>query len=567
MSRVGARRSGGFWTISILGLVLLEGPWMAQAQPPSSTGAAATVQRFEIPASSLADALIAFGMQSGLQVSFARETVAGLDSQGLKGDYGSEEALNELLQGTNLEYSLVNGSTTVIIRHGQLKGGEQRSFRTSRVTFLTLFLGLVTGVHSVEVGVSDPVAVVELYLDGRQVASITQPPWVFRCDLGESLAPHRLEAVAIDQRGEDVDRARQWVNLPRSRAEAALVLEEGGESVRLVWESMEGQQIEQARVTLDGQPLTATAGGRYRLPPHDARYPHVLEARVEFAGGLIANAEMAFGGQLGTAVSTELTAVPLSHKRRRTLPAVSDLGGLLTAAEEPAEVVAVDAAGGELVVVIDQGAHLGLGGLGLLMHNAPVTVRKHAEHLKPDERVRILSTAPARLATVEVPFELFPISQPFTSADGPIDNLITHVKVPASAATGRISDAVAVAAVAAAAGGRPRAVVLVVGREYPDGSRFSAKEVLAFLDVLGVPLHVWSTGRIERGRRSEDRVPLSHATPWGRARDISSLARLRDAVAALRRSLDSQFTAWIKGDHLPQEILVSSRDERFEKAN
>ena len=45
------------------------------------------------------------------------------------------------------------------------------------IELITLFLGLLTGPHPVELAVGDAVATVELSLDGRQVARLEGPPW------------------------------------------------------------------------------------------------------------------------------------------------------------------------------------------------------------------------------------------------------------------------------------------------------------------------------------------------------------------------------------------------------
>ena len=44
------------------------------------------------------------------------------------------------------------------------------------VEFLTLFLGLYTGVHTVELNVVGEVAQIEVRLDGHTVATLTEPP-------------------------------------------------------------------------------------------------------------------------------------------------------------------------------------------------------------------------------------------------------------------------------------------------------------------------------------------------------------------------------------------------------
>ena len=45
------------------------------------------------------------------------------------------------------------------------------------VTFLTFFLGLTVGVHSVEVAVDRSVAAVELRFDGELRATLERTPW------------------------------------------------------------------------------------------------------------------------------------------------------------------------------------------------------------------------------------------------------------------------------------------------------------------------------------------------------------------------------------------------------
>ncbi|WP_187775733.1 TonB-dependent receptor [Luteimonas suaedae] len=105
---------------SVLTAALLALPPFVQAQAPEGRAPGdsrpAAVHHFRIPASSLAEALTAFAMQSGLQVSFTRDTVRGLRAPELDGDYAPTEALEFLLQGTSLDYAFVNESTIVIRR-------------------------------------------------------------------------------------------------------------------------------------------------------------------------------------------------------------------------------------------------------------------------------------------------------------------------------------------------------------------------------------------------------------------------------------------------------------------
>src|SRR5204862_251421 len=86
--------------------------------------------------------------------------------------------------------------------------------------FLTLFLGLIAGVHPVAVSVTAPVSVVEVELDGAVAGRARSAPWTVSVDFGPDLAPHELVARGLDAEGHEVSRARQWINLPRSPASA-----------------------------------------------------------------------------------------------------------------------------------------------------------------------------------------------------------------------------------------------------------------------------------------------------------------------------------------------------------
>ncbi|MCP4205355.1 MAG: hypothetical protein GY769_25875, partial [bacterium] len=95
------------------------------------------------------------------------------------------------------------------------------------IVFVTLFLGLVFGPQSISVIVGDEVDRVEIVVDGLRVAELADAPWSLEWDFGEDLAPRELEAVAFDAEGEEIGRARQWLNLPRQPAEAAILVRGG----------------------------------------------------------------------------------------------------------------------------------------------------------------------------------------------------------------------------------------------------------------------------------------------------------------------------------------------------
>ena len=162
--------------------------------------------------------------------------------------------------------------------------------------------------------------------------------------------------------------------------------------------------------------------------------------------------------------------------------------------------------------------------------------------------------------------KLFTLSQPFTSDQGDLAWLLTRVSVPEATGNRRVTDALAVAGIEAATGGRPRAVILVLGHDATDTSAYQVEEVRQFLRDLRVPLWIWWTGRPSAVTVSEGRRPVRVDTVWGKAIDISSFNRIEQAVTELRKSLDRQHTVWVQGSHLPHRIELTSKATRAEFA-
>ena len=109
------------------------------------------------------------------------------------------------------------------------------------LAFVSIFLGLVSGVRPVELAVGKEVAAVEIRLDGRMLGRLRGEPWQIDVDFGPTPEPHHLEAAGFDASGMEIARTLQRVNLQRSLAEAALLLEPGsggkGRFARLTWQS------------------------------------------------------------------------------------------------------------------------------------------------------------------------------------------------------------------------------------------------------------------------------------------------------------------------------------------
>lgn len=132
------QRHRGIWLAALmattaLGLAIPVG--IAQAQ----TAGQSAERAFDIPAQPLADALIQFARQAGLQVSAETGLVANRRTAGVKGTMGTDLALATLLSGTGLAYR-INGSM-VAIGPGAAAGGETDGSITLDTVSVTATLG------------------------------------------------------------------------------------------------------------------------------------------------------------------------------------------------------------------------------------------------------------------------------------------------------------------------------------------------------------------------------------------------------------------------------------------
>lgn len=112
------------------------------------------------------------------------------------------------------------------------------------LAFLTLLLGIVSGLREVVLTVPENARSVEIFLDGERVGLLRSPPWELKVDFGPLPAPHHLDAVARDGRDTEIGRVRQLVNLPRPEQVSSLALLPGsggsGRLARLDLESVVG---------------------------------------------------------------------------------------------------------------------------------------------------------------------------------------------------------------------------------------------------------------------------------------------------------------------------------------
>src|SRR4051812_30352789 len=421
------------------------------------------------------------------------------------------------------------------------------------IAFVTLLLGLISGVYPIEVTVGGSVTAVEYRLDGALVARRDGPPWVARVDLGSALRPRNLTVVALGAGGEEIARATQWLNLPRPPAEVEIVLEKAAEGAprvaQLAWQSVSGVKPASLGLTLDGVPLKVDDGGRSLLPAVNLKTLHVLTAELWFPPGLLARKDVAFGGEYGSTVSTELTAGPLRVRGAAALPAPAGLQDWFTVEGQPAVAAAVEDGPGKLIVVRVPGPQEIFDKLVTPLRRPTLPALRPMMRLGAEDHTRFLSLSSNAFKSSKIPAELFDMSTELTYADGGLFGLLTSTRLfkQAKGPALRIADAVAVAGLQAAADNRRRVVVLVLGGNVKDSSHYRPETVRAYLESVHVPLFVWNLyGADTPGTRS-----------WGGGEDVSTLEKLGQAVDRLRQDLDSQRIVWLEGRHLPQSIALT----------
>ncbi|HEV7504706.1 MAG TPA: hypothetical protein VGS07_07335 [Thermoanaerobaculia bacterium] len=422
------------------------------------------------------------------------------------------------------------------------------------IAFVTLLLGLISGVYPIEVKVGESVTAVEYRLDGVLVERREGPPWVARVDLGTGLRPRVLSVHAFDAGGQEIAHATQWLNLPRPPAEVEIVLEKdpqgGPTAAQLTWQSVNGVRPATIGLTLDGKPLKVDGNGRALLPKADLKLLHVLTAELWFPPGVLARKDVAFGGEYGSDVSTELTAVPVRLRSGAALPAPEGLQEWFTAAGQPASAVAVEDGPGKVIVVrVPTGREVLDELVPRVRRATALPALRQKMPLGKEDSVRFLSLSGNRFRSSKIPSELFDMSTELTATDGGLFWLLSNSRPPkeAKGPARRIADAVAVAGLQATAANRRRAVVLVLGGNVTDSSHYDPEAVRRYLESVHVPLFIWYLyGAQTPGAKS-----------WSGGEDISTLDRLEQATARLRTALDSQRIVWLDGRHLPQSIALT----------
>jgi len=422
------------------------------------------------------------------------------------------------------------------------------------VEFLSLFLNLVCCMQTVSVGVDGPVAAVEIRLDGSAIGTIKGPPWTMDCDLGQSLMPHLLEAVAFDAEGNELSMASQRINVPRAPAEVRILLERdqaGRPSAgRVMYDSALALKAKRVMIRMDDLPLMGDENNRFTLPEYDAGLIHVLSAEVTFGHQLSARTQLAFGGLYGSDIRTDLTAVPVvtTNDRKWTPP---EFEKVLVADGEPCKVVAVENNGVQIFMVQQAGALHRLRQLARMVDSR--NLEGFPRHLLVDgasqdpteDVLHIVTTEPEMISTGTRKIILFPSVGPLTLNRRSMPWVVTHARIPrAPEAPEHLADAVASATVTAAATTSPRAVLLVLADGLSDEGLFHPNEVREYASAMRVPLFVWSVSG------------LNEAGEWGTYVDVSSPKEMSDAAKRLLTSVRRQNIVWVEGNYLPNQIQI-----------
>ena len=424
------------------------------------------------------------------------------------------------------------------------------------IAFQTLFLGLVFGTGSVRLMVSPPVVTAEVLLDGGLVGTVHGEPWEIACVFGSAPLPHELVAVGKDADGREVSRVRQWINLPRATAEARILVEQGGKgkptTARLAWKTIDSATPKRFDVALDGREVSVKDPERIELPGVDLATPHFLSAEVVFAN-VVVRAEAAFGGDIETSATSELTAIPVVLRPGEQMPPVEAMQGWFLKGGRRIPVVAVEEGHSDAIVVFDQdsfGRFRGITPSNFRIISASTEIP--AQESQGGNRLYGLWAIPRQgrgPSGSKETWELFPMIGPLDTDANELRTLIFRFRFPkGTSAQQQLANAVATAGMYATSLSHRRAVVLVVGETPPDASTISAEAARAYLESLNVPLFVWTPER----RIAEMSLP-----GWGLPHDVSTDVQLQGAMSRLQNALKAQRVVWLAGSHLPQSVTLA----------
>jgi hypothetical protein len=409
------------------------------------------------------------------------------------------------------------------------------------LTFLSLFLGLVSGWQVVDLHAGPEVRSVRVVVDGAVVETFESRPFRGPVDIGPGLKPREMVAIGFDAKGVEIARATQLLNVPRRQGEVEIVFE--GSSLRLKASHRLHAPVERVMVRLDGKKIATGRDLRnVSLPKLDPAMPHVVAVDAEFTDGFVAKREAVVDAATGysDASIAELTPISFTQDAGARKLDLKKIEGCFQQRDGAARVSGVDDKPPVVIFVKDPDSTQAAEQLqNMTAGRGRIAVDKMRRSLQ------LLHAAEPRvfwpldsLHTAEGE----PVVQAFDAAtftDEIANDMLWLVRRPRSSVPERdlpprhYADAVATAAISASAEGRRRAVVLVLaGGE--DASHYSPEEVQQYLRSIGVPLFVWSLA-------SDPKVTEG----WDNVDDIITLEGFVAAVKKLNDALAVQRIAWV----------------------
>jgi hypothetical protein len=247
--------------------------------------------------------------------------------------------------------------------------------------------------------------------------------------------------------------------------------------------------------------------------------------------------------------------VPISLDEIEEVPAAAELDGWFVAGGKPLRVTAVEVDRGRLVIVRDPTTQ------DLLVELLDERKRR-AKRNRKRGRTRSLDEVGEQVEIrVMVPEPVAPQGRHrrtllFPYGEKEFDGQKGILKAAAAPRNERmlgeglmLADAVAMAGIRAAQGNLRRAVLLLLGSEREDVSRFHPDDARRFLGDLHVPLFVWDLSG-EDGTAPAD---------WRADREIRDFDELSRAARRIRYTLQEQRVVWLGGRLLPQSIELGPK--------
>ena len=180
--------------LSMLITLALATPAVAAIPQVAFAATAAQSTTFNIQAGPLSQALMEYGRQSGLQVSYRPELTAGKSTRGLKEQATSEAALATLLQGSNLNWHYADPNTIILSAAPDSASlGEDNSLQLDTIT-----VSATAGVNPVEAPYLTAAPTAHISASDIEHFRGSSPADIFRGTPGVASGESRNGAGSID---------------------------------------------------------------------------------------------------------------------------------------------------------------------------------------------------------------------------------------------------------------------------------------------------------------------------------------------------------------------------------